>query len=344
MSQQQYISIVEFVNEHTNALVLDVRSPAEYERAHLPTAKNIPLFTNHERAAIGTYYKQQGRQQAIKEALPIFGAKLLPIVTQVEDWLQQNNTEKIIIYCWRGGMRSAAVAWLLQLYGFKVMLINGGYKSYRQWCLQVLETPVKLKVLGGNTGTNKTGLLQYINEKEFAVIDIEQLANHKGSVYGNMGPQPTQENFENQMAWQLHKYQGRVVWVEDESKRLGTCVLPNNFWETLRTSSVYFLDVPFTERLQFILKQYAYLNNESLADLALKIKKRLGGLVYKQIVEFTQNQNREAAISLLLQYYDKQYSKGLLQRAQKPNQLFIINSFTTNVETNYKLLVTYFND
>ena len=155
-----------------SSIIIDVRSPAEYEHAHIPGALNLPLFDNDERAMIGTTYKKQSREAAIKAGLPLFGNKMLGMIETVESWMiekQKNNaSDKPIIYihCWRGGMRSAAVAWLLDVYGYKVIQLTGGYKAYRNWVLVQFNILYSCKILGGYTGSGKTEILQELQKRK----------------------------------------------------------------------------------------------------------------------------------------------------------------------------------
>jgi tRNA 2-selenouridine synthase len=203
------LPISAFLEASANSLMLDVRSPGEYQHAHLPGAVSLPLFTNEERKVVGTAYKQVSREKAIKYGLDFFGPKMRAMVEEVERLLKQKTkdqkSETVYLYCWRGGMRSGAVAWLLDLYGFNVMVLAGGYKAFRNWVLEQLEHPYPLQVLGGYTGSGKTALLQELKNKGEAIIDLEQLANHKGSAFGKVddGKQPTQELFENRLAIEL---------------------------------------------------------------------------------------------------------------------------------------------
>ena len=223
----QKINIDDFIMEAGSiigsSIIIDVRSPAEYEHAHIPAALNLPLFDNDERAMIGTTYKKQSREEAIKAGLPLFGNKMLSMIEAVETWIaaiqKDNNVTKptLFVHCWRGGMRSAAVAWLLDLYGYKVVQLTGGYKAYRNWVLEQFTIPYTLKVLGGYTGSGKTEILQALQEKNYAVIDLEGIAHHKGSAFGAIGqvPQPSQEMFENILAkklWEVNK-NNNSIWI-----------------------------------------------------------------------------------------------------------------------------------
>jgi tRNA 2-selenouridine synthase len=311
-------SILEFINSPINYLLFDVRSPAEFEHAHIPGAHSLPLFDNEQRAIVGTTYKKQSREDAIKVALPFFGEKMNKMIELVEklssEFEKQNNKKPIlIVHCWRGGMRSAAVAWLLDLYGFKVIQLQGGYKAYRNWVIDKFTQPISLKVLGGYTGSGKTETLHALAEKGNAVIDLEGLAKHKGSSFGALGQgvQPSQEMFENLLSHALHEQEKRgvTIWVEDESQRIGTVMIPTSFFTQLKNSTCYFMRIPFEERLSFIVLQYGNFSKSDLIEATLRIQKRLGGLETKNAVRAIEEGNLQNAFSILLKYYDKWYNK-----------------------------------
>jgi tRNA 2-selenouridine synthase len=304
----------------SNYLIIDVRSPGEYVHAHIPNAFSLPLFTDEERAAIGTTYKQESREAAIKLGLPFFGTKMQDMIELVEGWVkhyEKTNSIKptILVHCWRGGMRSAAVAWLLDLYGFKTEQLTGGYKAYRNWVLAQFEKNYSMKVLGGYTGSGKTEILLQLQKSKLPAIDLEGLANHKGSAFGALGQneQATQEQFENNLADALfttcaaHPY----FWIEDESQRIGTNMLPIAFFKSMRNSVCYFIDIPFASRLQFIVQAYGRFAVADLIAATLRIQKRLGGLETKTAVNYLVENNIEAAFSILLKYYDKVYQKNI---------------------------------
>ena len=198
------INIKDFVLKLDKTCLFDVRSPSEYNHAHIPGAKSLPIFSDDERKIVGTLYKQESREKAIKIGLEIFGKKTVQLLEYADSILLQNTivTKEITIYCWRGGMRSSAMAWLFDLYGYKVNLIIGGYKSYRIWALQQFENEYQLNIISGYTGSNKTGIIHELKKLNEPVIDLEKLAEHKGSAFGNLDlvPQPSQEYFENILA------------------------------------------------------------------------------------------------------------------------------------------------
>jgi tRNA 2-selenouridine synthase len=310
-------SIQEFLAAAEGRLVLDVRSPGEYAHAHMPGAVSLPLFSNEERAVIGTAYKQESREKAIRIGLDYFGPKMRPMVEKVEQLLSTRGNERsVFVYCWRGGMRSGAVAWLLDLYGFKVHVLNGGYKSFRNLVLQTFEKPFPIRVLGGYTGSGKTEVLHALHHSGEPVIDLEGIAGHKGSAFGNIGlaPQPSQEQFENLLATSLMQMKEQPFWVEDESQRIGLVNIPITFWHTMRRAPIYFLDIPFEERLTHIVEGYGALDREKLASAIQRIGKRLGGQHVKAAMAFLEEEDIRSCFAILLAYYDKHYSKGLHNR------------------------------
>ena len=331
-----------------SSITIDVRSPAEFEHAHIPHALNLPLFDNEQRALIGTTYKKQSREAAIKVGLPLFGNKMLPMIETVEAWIKDRQKENdltkptIYVHCWRGGMRSAAVAWLLDLYGYKVIQLTGGYKAYRNWVLAQFTIPYSLKVLGGYTGSGKTEILHALQEKNYAVIDLEGLAHHKGSAYGAIGqlPQPSQEMFENIVAeklWEVNKKQ-KSIWIEDESQRIGTVLIPTPLFHLMRNSTCYFMTIPFEQRLNFIVEGYGSFDQKSLIEATMRIQKRLGGLETKTAIDFITAGALKEAFSILLKYYDKWYEKNTKKEVLPTIELIPVSSEIVDPVHNASLL------
>ena len=330
----QKISIDDFIQNAKAQLIIDVRSPGEFLHAHIPGAFSLPLFDNDQRATVGTTYKKNSREDAIKIALPMFGDKMLNMVETVEKWVadfQEKNDEKkpiIYVHCWRGGMRSAAVAWLLDLYGFKVTQLIGGYKAYRNWVIAQYSFTYNLKVVGGHTGSGKTEILYALKEKGENIIDLEGLANHKGSSFGALGQatQPSQEMFENLLSVALAAIveKEKAIWIEDESQRIGTVMVPSVFFNLMRDSPCYFLQIPFEERLNFIVQHYGQFSQADLIAATLRIQKRLGGLETKNTVQCIEENKIKDAFAILLKYYDKWYTKFSQPDAKpKPHLKFI---------------------
>ena len=373
----QKINIEEFLALAQTAPVLDVRSPGEYTHAHIPGAFNLPLFSDEERKAVGTAYKQQNRETAIKIGLDYFGTKMKGMVEEAEkiikscglrvtgggfiqpgtspdfSGLKNSNEPKaqpvtrnpqpvtVLVHCWRGGMRSAGVAWLLDLYGFKVYTLRGGYKTYRRWVLLQFEKEYDFTIIGGYTGSGKTLLLHALKNEGNAIIDIEALANHKGSALGGMGPgtQPRQEMFENLLADELLKNEGtKTTFLEDESQRIGNLQLPMKLWYTIRKSPVYFFEIPFEERLNYLTEEYSVQEKEKLVNAVMRIQKRLGGLETKNAINFLLEDNYKESFRILLKYYDKYYFKGLYNRENVEQLIRKLEVPQVNTEENLRSL------
>ncbi len=336
------ISISTFLELIKSVPVFDVRSPGEYQQAHIPGSKSLALFSNDERKEIGIAYKQINRETAVEIGLGFFKEKMLPLIRKAKE-LRNKNDDRVIVHCWRGGMRSAAVAWLLDLYGFEVFVLEGGYKTFRHWALQQLEKKYSLLVLGGYTGSGKTGILHELLKKNYAVIDLENLAGHKGSAFGNLEdiPQPRQEMFENKLAFHLYKISEngeRPIWIEDESRRIGILNIPATFYQSMREAPVYFIEIPFEERLLFIIDEYGNYEKEKLHNAILRIQKRLGGLETKTALAFLKDGDIKNCFSVLLKYYDRCYLNSLPKRSNLAEQLYTIHSSTTDNEANSILL------
>lgn len=327
------VTIEEFLSLAKEHPVLDVRSPSEFAHARIPGAISLPLFTDEERKVVGTAYKQESQQKAIKLGLDYFGVKMVKMVEEVEALfkvrgtkyeVQKNqdsalDTSKIVlVHCWRGGMRSAGVAWLLDLYGFKVYTLVGGYKAYRNWVLEQFEKDYLIRMIGGYTGSGKTEVIHTLAKKGENTIDLEGLASHKGSTFGGLGqpPQPSQEMFENLMAGELKKIADgpkadSPIWMEDESQRIGEVNIPTVFFKTMRTKKLYFLNIPFEARLDWIVKGYGKFEKEKLLNAIVRIKKRLGGLETKTAIGHLIENEIKECFAVLLLYYDKFYLKSL---------------------------------
>jgi tRNA 2-selenouridine synthase len=351
----QKITIEPFLAMAAQHTVLDVRSPGEYLHAHIPGACSLPLFTDEERKVVGTAYKQQSREIAIKIGLDYFGVKMRGIVEVVENLLTEKKIKKgkqesisqqtVLVHCWRGGMRSAGIAWLLDLYGFKVYTLVGGYKTYRQWARTQFEKKHNFTIVGGYTGTGKTLVLKELKRAGNSIIDLEGLANHKGSAFGALGeePQPSQEMFENLLAVELAgvSHQGNiqnestslqtsaeVIYMEDESQRIGLLNIPNDLWDSMRKSPITFINIPFEERLNYLSTEYGKFEKEKLVNAIIRIQKRLGGLETKTAINYLLENNHKECFRILLKYYDKYYEKGLHNR-EPLSELLTTISFNT---------------
>lgn len=311
------VSINDFLDLAKKHPVLDVRSPGEYLHGHIPEAHSFPLFSDEERKLVGTAYKQESQQKAIKIGLDFFGKKMVEMVEEADKISAAHDADRtLLVHCWRGGMRSAGVAWLLDLYGFKIYTLVGGYKSYRNWALKQFEKDYKIHLIGGYTGSAKTVLLHKLQQSGESVIDLESLAKHKGSAFGNLGQvtQPSQEMFENELATKLSSIPNPAinpVWVEDECQRMGLINIPGAFLKTMHRHQLFFIEIPFEERLNQLLIDYGNCEADQLSAAIVRIKKRLGGLEMKNALQYLQEKNLKECFRILLKYYDKSYKKAL---------------------------------
>ncbi|MHA8101055.1 tRNA 2-selenouridine(34) synthase MnmH [Aquirufa nivalisilvae] len=326
------LSPMDFISASSEGVILDVRSPGEFERAHIPGAISFPMFSNEERAAVGTCYKKEGKDKAVELGLSIVGPKLAPWVKTAKKIAQG---KPLLVHCWRGGMRSGSMAWLLETAGLQVKLLVGGYKAYRHLVLKAFEVPIPLRVLGGKTGSGKTEILLEMKKQGFQVIDLEGIAHHRGSAFGHLGlaPQPTSEQFENVLFHELRQMDyHQAIWVEDESRHIGKVFMNLDFYSQLREAPVLFLDIDAQYRLPYLVKVYAQYPKEMLAEAIEKIKKRLGGQHYQRALACLDLGQFEEVAAITLQYYDKAYLHGLEQRDRQNIQRLEIHSLDTQIQ------------
>ena len=291
--------------------LVDARSEGEFAQSHIPGAINIPILDNTERIQVGTLYKQAGPEKATLKGFELVGPRFHLIQREA---LRKFPAKKLILYCWRGGMRSQILSWLLTQVGFEIYRLEGGYKTYRSFTYAAVRKSYPLLVLGGKTGAAKTVLLQKLKERGEQVVDLEGLANHKGSSFGAIGQpaQPTVEQFENLLAEQLREiHLDQALWVENESRRIGQIILPDSFYLQMTQSPRIEIDKTDEERIAHIASEYAALDQGELSAAVLRLQKRLGGDRTKQALEAIQTNQPEIWIPILLLYYDKTYEFDL---------------------------------
>ncbi len=300
--------------------LIDVRSPSEYYKGHLPNSKNIPLFDNEERSIIGIIYKNYGREKAVIKGLEFVANKIESLVKNLIETLNyyklNNNTPKkneepiIKIYCARGGMRSSSVAWLLEKYNLNTITLKEGYKSYRKWTLNSFNRNWELVVIGGKTGTGKTKLLKLLHENNYQIIDLEGLACHRGSTFGSLGMknQPSNEQFENLIAEELQSFKrNKKIFVEAESANIGKCKIPYEFFRQMKTADRIEIIKSESNRLEELIKTYSIYKEEDLMDAVIRIKKRLGPQRTKFALDSIKNKDWKSVCMSVLEYYDKCY-------------------------------------
>jgi tRNA 2-selenouridine synthase len=335
----QEIEISDFLRSNTP--LIDVRSPGEHAKGHIPGAVNIPLFSDTERAHIGTVYVQQSKEKATALGYQYVHPKLSDFIALTKKAVPEG---KVVVHCWRGGMRSRLFAAFLQENGIAdVSLIIGGYKAYRNHVLDNFDIPFDLKIVGGYTGSAKTYVIKEIKSAGFQVIDLEDLANHKGSAFGEIEnlAQPTVEQFENNLydVWRKLDYT-QPIWLEDESHNIGGVNIPMNLFNQMRESTVFFLDIPREERAKHLVTEYADTDTELLVKSIGRISKRLGGLNTTHALQFL-HENKFYEVALLaLSYYDKTYLKGMQMHAS--GKVIVIPKQTTDPIGNAQTIIQHY--
>ena len=308
------LNIQQFLTLSEHIPIIDVRSPAEFEKGHIPGAFNLPLFNDEERAIVGTLYKLKGRNEAVLAGLDFVGAKMSTLVKEAKK-IAVNN--ELLIHCWRGGMRSGSFCWLLNTVGIRSATLIKGYKAYRNHVIQSFERPFQLIILGGETGSGKTEILKYLRDKKEQVIDLEGIAHHKGSSFGAIGqaPQPRPEQFENELAKQWNKLDlEKRVWLEDESKNIGRVFIPDMLWNKMKTAPIIRVNVPKSERIKRLVNEYGKFDKKILQEAIERIQKRLGGQWVKRSIEALEEGDMATVADITLVYYDKAYNYDHEQR------------------------------
>ncbi len=320
MVMEEHAKKTSFKDIGPKTLIFDVRTPAEFAKGHIPGAINLPLFSDEERVTVGTMYKQEGKRPAILHGLDLVGPKMSKLVTEVEILAGSPKKAKpFVVHCWRGGMRSKSVGWLLDLYGFNISILEGGYKAYRAWVRFQFEKSLNLIVIGGHTGSGKTLLLEGLKDAGKNVVDLEGLANHRGSAFGSLGlsDQPTQQQFENKLAAVLSKLSTEEIWIEDEGRTVGKCQIPDILFKTIRSAQVIFIQKSVEARLDFLVEIYGEASTKVLAERFENIKKRIGSKRLSDALALLEEKDIRGAARIALAYYDKSYTYGLSQRDQE---------------------------
>jgi tRNA 2-selenouridine synthase len=333
------INLPEFLKAAETMPVIDVRTPAEFEQGHIIGAYNIPIFSNEERVQVGTVYKQQGKQAAILLGFELTGNKWADFIREAE---KIAPGKKILVHCWRGGMRSAAIAWAFDMYGFTASTLNHGYKAYRRAGIDSFGKEYPFIILGGNTGCAKTKILQEIKKIGGQVIDLEDLAQHHGSSFGSLGKlkQPSQEHFENILAAELLKMDtSKRIWVEDESRTIGKRVIPNNIFRQISKAEVIRIDFPLQERLRFLDENYGSLDKLFLKESVERISKRLGGLETRTALQAIAENRMQDFIRQVLIYYDKTYLHEQNKRA--PSTIHQLSLYSINPKKNARAVINF---
>tara|TARA_B110001454_G_scaffold219202_1_gene252014 strand:- start:107153 stop:108262 length:1110 start_codon:yes stop_codon:yes gene_type:complete len=330
---------------------IDVRAPIEFESGSIPNAINLPIMTDEERHLVGTCFKKQGREAAIQLGHQLVSGENKE--QKIAAWIAEfkNKTPNISLYCFRGGLRSQISQSWLRDRGFPIRRVRGGYKHMRNLMLQhlrhrIISAPVHL--VSGSTGSWKTHFLQWLAEEKHLVLDLEKFAGHRGSAFGKRGKQPAQINFEHDIVKCIldrdDEYDGsKPLYIEDESRMIGRCVLPDFFFEKMRSSPIIWIDEPLEQRVENIFYDYVAITDivqsqdpqriqavyDGYKRALSEIKKRLGLEKYFEILKDLDGaeasslahgrheSNRVWIQKLLKHYYDPMYLNSLQRRQPK---------------------------
>lgn len=326
------IDVKKFLELAGKYSVIDTRSPSEYLSGHIPGAINIPLFDDKERETVGINYKKSGRVKAILKGLELAGPSLHLKLAKA---IKTAPDGTLLAHCWRGGMRSEAMAWLFSLGDINTLILEGGYKAYRNHILSALSQKRRQIILGGMTGSSKTHILRYIKNTGHQVIDLEALANHKGSAFGALGQpsQPSSEHFANLLYDEWRRLDiNTPVWLEDESRNIGHVFMPDNFYGNMLDSPAIILMMDLKIRLPRLIEEYSKYPADTIKASILKIRKRLGGDNTAAAIRAVDTGDFSKAIEITLKYYDKAYLFGISKRVQ--SKIVYVETDTDNIEVN----------
>lgn len=316
-AEQDRISVSALSGLRSSHTILDVRTKEEYLLGHIPSAVSLELFNSDERAQVGLMYKQRGRDDAVKLGFEIVNPKIATLISEIEELVSE---DKVIVHCWRGGMRSASMAWLISLaLNKEVLIIDGGYKAYRNYVLDTFRQNYDFVIVGGFTGSAKTEILQELSRLGEQVVDLEGIAVHRGSAFGGIGleVQPNQQTFENMLSEDLQILDAnKTIWLEDESRRIGSRTIPMDLFSQMKQSSLVFLDIPFEARIDHLMKSYGTFDIESLSRSTGKLERRLGLEKMTEVKLLIENGKIADACRILLRYYDKSYEYGLSKKQE----------------------------
>jgi len=325
------ISVSEFLSNPLARTIIDVRSESEFSEAHIPGARNVPLLNDAERAEVGTLYKQNGPEPARLCGLELVGPKLASMMSAIDGIARRSGLgsgsaahvrSSLLIHCWRGGARSQSVAAILKIMKYDVAVLEGGHKAFRNFVQEFLNQPrypFKLCTVYGLTGAGKTEMLRQWKAEGKPIIDLEGLAHHRGSAFGQVGIDQygQQKEFENNLFWEMWRLRHEpVVVIEGESRRIGRCQLPESFMEQMASGFHVLVDKSVDERAEHIMKIYVEgmerdrLLREARSSLDA-IRKRLGGEKHNELGGLLERgEFREFIRILLRDYYDRMYANS----------------------------------
>ena len=296
-----------------NPVIVDIRSPEEFKNFHIPGAINVPLFDDEQKKLIGKVYREEGVDKALKVGEEIGKSRLKEIL---DAFLELKGSYKnIVVYCWRGGMRSQSLCQALTELGVETLRLKGGYRTYRRYILKRTEEIIDQKqliVLSGKTGCGKTHIIRHLKKEGFPVLDLEGHANHRGSLLGGtgLGEQPSQKMFESLLYEDLKSIKSTTLIVEDESRRIGRVHIPQPLWKKKMEGRYVEIRLPIEERVRVILEDYTSREGweKEVRKAIERLRKYLGNKKYRDVLELLERGDyREVVRFLIEEHYDKRY-------------------------------------
>lgn len=316
-------------------VIIDIRSPIEFKDGAIPGAINIPLFSDEERAEIGTIYKHEGQADAKWRAMELVSPKLPRMLQMIKS---QSENGELVVHCWRGGMRSKAVVTFLEFAGIYAWLLVGGYKAYRHYILEQIPSmiPGKAVVLHGMTGVGKTEILKQLKSKGYPILDLEAMAGHRGSIFGTigLGEGHNQKTFDSLLFKGLQEIQGAAYFlVEAESKRIGKAVQPEELMDVKFQGVNIFIHTPLDQRVNHLVTEYVlpYQHepwyHEKISLGLERVLRRIKDVeIRSQLTTALHERNYQAMIPILLEsYYDPKYDYARLEYQNEFIDIFADN-------------------
>ena len=298
--------------------IIDARTESEFRIDHLPGAVNCPVLTDAERVEVGTLYRQAGPFDARRTGASLVAANIARHLGTC--FPQRPRTWSPLVYCWRGGERSASIAYVMARVGWRVQRLEGGYRAFRRLVVEALTAlPARFsyRVLCGATGSGKSRLLNQLDRAGAQVLDLEALAAHRGSVLGGLPghPQPSQKQFETRLWWALSRLDpARPVFVESESRKIGDCQLPNALLDAMRQSVCFSLDLPAPQRIRLLRDEYRHYERcpQPLCEQLDCLTALHGAATIERWKSLVQNARWDELVACLLnEHYDPVYRRSI---------------------------------